>query len=399
MKKLSAFVAMLGIAFIAFAGNAPKKAPAFQRPVELSVNRLEAPILGRFAAPQRVASQTMRDFTAIGVEAAYWGTSTGDVNDWTFYFLDTQSTFCIYADVYGPADATHIDGTYTVSDGSIYKAVVVRAAGDTATITSGTITVLHNTSTNYRFTVNLSDGSETYTLSQDLDVDAYDYLYFYYSYYYGYDLDYDIALEDAGEQGGGDIEIDDPDYSYEPTEVTTVNKTMNAAYFDTSYFTEDGDVDIYLYSVNAQGDTTEIAAFYVYVPQVDPDIYVPVGTYTFALEPTTGQVQASQGLVLYNYQYYPTAAYYVFLDSEGYAESVYYLVDGTLTVSKDANDDVVVTVHATSGNGSTINITYGGAAESAVENLNAASAQKILRDGQLIIRKDGREFNALGAEL
>jgi len=398
MKKLSALAAMLCIAFLAFAGNAPKKAPAFQRPVELSVNRLEAPILGHFAALQRVAAQTMRDFTAIGVQAAYYGSYTGDASDWALFFLDTESSFCIYADIYGSADATHIDGTYTLSDGSIGEALVVRAAGDTATITSGTITVLHNTSTNYRFTVNLSDGSETYTLSQDLDVYAYDYLYYVYSSY-GYDMDYDIALEDADEQGGGDITIDDPDYSYEPTEVTTVNKTMNAAYFDTSYFTEDGDVDIYLYDVNAQGDTTEIAAFYVYVPQVDPDTYVPVGTYTFALEPTTGQVQASQGLVLYNYQYYPTAAYYVFLDSEGYIESLYYLVAGTLTVSKDANDDVVVTVHATSGNGSTINITYGGAAESAVENLNAASVQKILRDGQLIIRKDGREFNALGAEL
>lgn len=331
-----------------------------------------------------------RAFSASYVEAAYWGSYTGDPSDWTFFFADNSNNILIYADVYDKGDETHIDGTYSFSDGSIGEAYVVRAAGDTVNVTGGSIVVLHNTATNYHFTVALTAGNETFTLSQDLDVDAYDYLF----YYYGYDSD--IYLEDAGENPGGDPTAD-ADYTYEPTDTTTLNVTMNAIEVDTDYFEEDGDIDIYLYSINAQGDTTAVAAFYVYAPQMDPATYVPAGTYVFAADPTVGNVEASAGMINYYGQYYPTPAYYAMLDNEGYILSIYYLVDGQLTLTGNADGSFSILVNAISGNGSTVNITYGAAAPgSALNNVSTAETCKFLRDGQVLIRKNGRVYNAFG---
>lgn len=368
----------------------------------LAVNHLPArslamPELQKKAAVRNIskvmhAPQAAMDmaFSASFVEAAYWGTYTGDPSDWTFIFVSNSNNVLIYADVYDKGDETHIDGTYSFSDGSIGEAFVVRAAGDTVDITGGSIVVLHNTATNYRFTVALTAGNETFTLSQDLDVDAYDYLY----YYYGYDPE--INLEDAGSNPGGNPSTE-ADYTLEPTTASTVNVTMNAIDVDTDYFEEDGDIDIYLYSVNAQGDTTKAAVFYVYAPQMDPDTYVPAGTYAFSLDPEVGEVEASSGLVNYWGEYYPTPAYYAILDDEGYISTIYYLVSGQLTLTKNADNTFSILVNAISGNGSTVNIAYGAAVPgSAVDNVSAAEATKFLRDGQMLIRKNGHVYNAFG---
>lgn len=396
MKKLYALalVALFSLPLLA-ANHLPVRPVAMP---ELQKSAAIRPNAKMHRAPQAVADM---NFSATYVEAAYYGSYTEEPSDWVFFFVGNSDNILIYADVYGAADATHIDGTYRLSDGSIYEAFVVRAAGDTVDITSGSIDVAHNTDGTYRFTVNFVGGGETFTLAQDLEVDAYDYLYYMY-YQYGFldDLSMvNIYLEDAGANPnpGGDPGTDPAaDYTLEPTTVSTVNKTMNVAEISTEYFSEYGDVDLYLYNVNAQGDTVEAAVFYVYVQQIAPDTYIPAGTYTFSANPLAGNVEASQGLVSYMGQYYVTPAYFAYLDAEGYIESVYYLVSGQLTLTKNG-DNFAVQVSATSGLGSTVNISYTGAApQSAVEQVEAASAQKIFRNGQVLIQKDGVRYNVLG---
>lgn len=399
MKKLFSLLAVLALSVAAFAApHHPSKwnlAPKAN--VELSKRAFPAHGLQTVAPdvvrPMHAPAAVQGALTASYVEAAYYGTATGEPTDWVFFFVTPANGICIYADVYDVADETHIDGTYSISNGSLGEAFVVPTPGDTVEVVGGSIQVQHNTSTNYRFDANLqgADGV-TYTLTQDLDVDAYDYYIWYMQDYYGYDGT--IYLEDAGTNPGPDP--DEVDYTGEPEVATTVNATMNAVTFITDYFAEYGDVDIYLFDINAAGDTVAALPLYVYCSTIDPDTYVPAGTYTINETLQTGSVEASSGYVYYNGTYYVTPAYYATINGGGIQE-IYYLVSGTMTLVKNADKTFSITVNATSAKGSTVNATYTSSkAPSAVENVDALKTVKSVRDGQMIIRRGADDYDVLG---
>ena len=128
------------------------------------------------------------------------------------------------------------------------------------------------------------------------------------------------------------------------------------------------------------------------------DIYLPEG----ATELTAGQYAinysyAAQTVYTGYFEFMggTTPSYAATLDAEGYLDEVWYLAAGTVTVAADGT----ITVNAINYNYQTISITLQ-AGSQGIEETNAnAKAVKAIRNGQLVIEKNGRRFNALGAEM
>lgn len=384
------------MALSAFASHEPLKLfflpQTDSRIMQLGIPAAELPVVRKAPAATLTDTQLTCDSVSVTyyTNAAY---SSPGSYDFYFYFHNMAEQFpLVLMDVYFTTNTGLVAGTYTSANGDISLDNIILAQDyydylyayygyPNYTFTEAVLVITANSNGSWTFGLTLTDDSgNTYslTVTQVVDLDV---------------SDYDPNEDD-------DDDDDDADYSYEPTTVSTVNATMNAAEFDTRYFSDYGDVDIYLYSVDANGDTTAVAPFYVYVDQIDPDIYIPAGTYTINSTYETGSVEASAGLLYSDTyeQYYPSAAYYAVLDADGYIDYLYYLVSGTMTVSKNADNTICVVINAVSGNGSTVNLTYG-AGSSAVENVDAASVQKFFRDGQIIIRKADRDYSVLGTAL
>ena len=112
------------------------------------------------------------------------------------------------------------------------------------------------------------------------------------------------------------------------------------------------------------------------------------GVYTIADTQAPGTVYP--GSVSSNNIY---SSYVATLDAEGSLSKVWYLISGNVTVANG-----VITVDALNSLGHSIHAVF--AAVSAVDNVESGVAvQKVIRDGQVIIRHADKEYNALGVEM
>ena len=127
------------------------------------------------------------------------------------------------------------------------------------------------------------------------------------------------------------------------------------------------------------------------------DIYVAEGastltpgTYSFANteEPMTVYIGGCDDQSVYY-------SFFSYKDAEGYITETWFPVDGTLTVLENG----VIEVNAVNSYGAHIQCRIGAWPE-AIDNTEAkAAATKTVRNGQLIILKNGNEYNAQGAML
>lgn len=117
-----------------------------------------------------------------------------------------------------------------------------------------------------------------------------------------------------------------------------------------------------------------------------------LGTYTINDTEAVGTVTASPGVQ--NNSVYPSYAGYV--DDEGYLTvPLWFMEEGTVTVTNGS-----IVVNAKNSYGRTIRCKLGNAAGvEETENATSVKVEKIMRNGQLIIRANGVEYNAQGAEL
>jgi len=318
MKKIFSLFVVLCMALSAFASHEPQKLFSLpqtdSRIMQLGIPAAELPAVRKAPAATLTDTQLTCDSVSVTyyTNAAY---SSPGSYDFYFYFHNMAEQFpLVLMDVYFTTNTGLVAGTYTSANGDISLDNIILAQDyydylyayygyPNYTFTEAVLVITANSNGSWTFGLTLTDDSgNTYslTVTQVVDLDV---------------SDYDPNEDD-------DDDDDDADYSYEPTTVSTVNATMNAAEFDTRYFSDYGDVDIYLYSVDANGDTTAVAPFYVYVDQIDPDIYIPAGTYTINSTYETGSVEASSGLLYSDTyeQYYPSAAYYAVLDADGYID-------------------------------------------------------------------------------
>ena len=186
-------------------------------------------------------------------------------------------------------------------------------------------------------------------------------------------------------EGGG--EEGDYTYDYEPTDVTTINLTMLAVQYED--YTEDYSIVSVVLGDNANLDYADNWAELYFIAN-SFDTKIPAGTYPINDTYDLGTFTASPG----GDDTEDVPCYLgVPADEEGYYNP-YYMVSGTVVVSENGS----ITVRATSYNGSTIILTYV-AQEQGIQTTTAkvsTGAIKTMRNGMLLIEKNGKTFNTIG---
>lgn len=180
------------------------------------------------------------------------------------------------------------------------------------------------------------------------------------------------------------------DYSYDDEPEQTVQVEQ---YADIYSFEDWGDgvfiVHLYSEPYHAQVKVTD-----------SKDVLEPNGRFDFAQKDGIGVAKASLGgnETLDDYSF-------IWEIQNDYWLRSYYLADGYIDIHRYApdNDNLVITLEATSYKGSTFKLIYD-ESKSAVEDVTAAHnssvCRKIIRDERLVIQlPDGREYDATGAAI
>ena len=135
----------------------------------------------------------------------------------------------------------------------------------------------------------------------------------------------------------------------------------------------------------------DLLAMWFYVEQIDDDIIIPEGEYSIDTSDDYWSVIAADGSL--------GKTFYATHDGE-YFTSFYFLVDGTVTVSKK-NGKLSFEVQALNSYDVPVHIIYDSSATSAVENITTeqTNSQKKMINGQMMIIRNGKKYNVLGSSI
>ena len=142
------------------------------------------------------------------------------------------------------------------------------------------------------------------------------------------------------------------------------------------------------------GDIT--ALYFVYM-ESDPETVIPVGTYEINDTWFDGTVLASTGM---EWDGTVIPSYYARYVDGWVAEPFYFFQEGTVEVTKNPNNKLSFEINALNSCGIPVHIVYN-ATGTGVENINVNQdgVKKQLIDGQLVIIRDGKAYNAIGAQV
>jgi hypothetical protein len=155
----------------------------------------------------------------------------------------------------------------------------------------------------------------------------------------------------------------------------------------------------YIYLSITAADMSDMCAFFFFVEEADDDIVIPVGTYPINLTEEYGTVQANPGVQ--GNGVFPSF-YAQMLEDGSLIVPLWLLVGGTVDVTKDEEGNAHLEVNAVNSYGVPVHIVYDGTPiNTAVENTQSPTtrSQKLLRNGHLIIKNAGAEYNAQGMKL
>ena len=135
----------------------------------------------------------------------------------------------------------------------------------------------------------------------------------------------------------------------------------------------------------------DLLAMWFYVEQIDNEIIIPEGVYPIDYSDDYGSVLAADGSL--------GRTFYATHDGE-YFTSFYFLVDGTVTISKK-NGKLSFEVQALNSYDVPVHIIYDSSATSAVENITTeqTNSQKKMINGQMMIIRNGKKYNVLGSSI
>ncbi len=182
--------------------------------------------------------------------------------------------------------------------------------------------------------------------------------------------------------------IYDGDHPYEPQEAKTFNLTAIGGEVDDSYFADYGIVYYYL----DMEDGSYVGLTYRTSKGTQPE-------GTFAISDEEGADAFLTGM---DYNSEPDGSFYETID--GY---VYYFVSGSVTLTTDEDGNITITINATSVYGSTFTVTGVISNQSTGDPIIISddylrlndSVKKFMYKGNVVIRKSGKNYNVLGAEL
>lgn len=144
----------------------------------------------------------------------------------------------------------------------------------------------------------------------------------------------------------------------------------------------------------------DVFDFYMIVEAADPDIVLPVGMYEINDSGEYNTVLAGQGVDMW--MGIMTPGFYGFVDAEGYIlEPMYFLVGGTVEVRKNDDGSLYVEINAFNSYDVPVHIIYDASA-TGVEDIqveNIIDTKKMIIDGQLVIIRNGKIYDAVGAQV
>jgi hypothetical protein len=143
-----------------------------------------------------------------------------------------------------------------------------------------------------------------------------------------------------------------------------------------------------------EGDIT--ALYFVYM-ESDPETIIPEGTHEINSTWFDGTVLASTGMEA-DGSVMPS--FYAGYADGWLVEPFYFFQTGTVEVTKSANNKLSFEINAVNSCNIPVHIVYDAAASS-VENIdvNVVGVKKQILDGQLVIIRDGKAYNAIGAQV
>ena len=189
----------------------------------------------------------------------------------------------------------------------------------------------------------------------------------------------------------------DKPYIDEQKTAVTVSVTLDSLLWNAKSVSKDGILDIYLTQQTA--DVNGLKA-YLHLGMYTDSEYPEAGSYAVNGSEENGTFSASLG----RFGNVLIPCYLLLIDAEGWAHAVWYIVDGTIRIAYDAQQAPVLSGTCTTYFGSTINFTYGdidnGVEDVVVESQKSkVESRKAVRDGQLLIIRDGRTYNAQGLQV
>jgi hypothetical protein len=136
---------------------------------------------------------------------------------------------------------------------------------------------------------------------------------------------------------------------------------------------------------------SDLMALWFYVEYIDDEIVIPEGEYTIDDSGDYWSVIKGDGSL--------GKSFYATHDGE-YFTSLYFLVDGTVLISKK-DGKLHMEMHAVNSYDVPVHVVYAPGATTGVENNQSPipNAQKIFRQGQLLIEHEGKIYNAQGAQV
>ena len=153
----------------------------------------------------------------------------------------------------------------------------------------------------------------------------------------------------------------------------------------------------YIYLALTAADGSDMAAFFFFVEEADEDIIVPAGVYPIDASEEYGTVFANPGVQ--GDGVWPS--YYArMLEDGSLITPLWLLVDGTVEVTRTEDGKPYLEVNAVNSYGVEVHIVYDGTT-TGFENVkfNADGIRKQIVDGQLLIKRDGKTYNALGTQV
>ena len=153
----------------------------------------------------------------------------------------------------------------------------------------------------------------------------------------------------------------------------------------------------WIYVAVGAADQSDLMAMHFFVDSTDADILIPEGEYKINKSFRPGTILGNAGP---DDQNQISTPFYATTDAQGYLNEIYMWVKGTVTVAKK-NGKLYLEVNAFNSYDVPVHIIYDGSVTTNIIDipLEGTRSVKYIKNGQLIIRKNGVEYNTQGMKL
>ena len=153
----------------------------------------------------------------------------------------------------------------------------------------------------------------------------------------------------------------------------------------------------WIYLAIGAADQSDLMAMHFLVDSTDADILIPEGEYKINKSFRPGTILGNAGP---DDQNQISTPFYATTDTQGYLNEIYMWVKGTVTVAKK-NGKLYLEVNAFNSYDVPVHIIYDGSVTTNIIDipLEGTRSVKYIKNGQLIIRKNGVEYNTQGMKL